>query len=69
MQRMVLLPALIAKFRSLVGGSNKPPYPQSPAEHAKDFAEYGGHPCKICSVPIPANKKYCAACYLTYRQG
>lgn len=49
-------------------GPVKSRYAKNQEQRAKDFAEYGGHPCKICGTRIPANKHYCAPCWVTYRK-
>lgn len=54
------------KYGSAVPSEHSYNYEKSQERRRKDFAEHGGHPCKICETRIPANKSYCGSCFFRY---
>ncbi len=54
------------KYGSSVRADRSAAYAKRQERRRKDFAEHGGHPCKICSTRIPGDKQYCGPCFLKY---
>jgi hypothetical protein len=54
------------KYGSSVKTDPSSDYYKRQEQKMKEFNKFGGRPCKICGVRIPANKSYCGACYHKY---
>ena len=54
------------KYGPAVPSEHSYKYSKSQEQKRKDFREFGGRACKICSARIPGNKSYCGPCFFKY---